>query len=192
VRGEICSLCCGEEREVTIDCPLDCEYLKDAHKHEKPPPLDPQQAPSRDIEVTERFVQERQDLLGVAGRCLLEAAIETPGSVDSDLREALDALVRTLKTRESGLIYETRPNNPYAAGIQQRFRQKMDDFQERLREQLGMATVRDADLLGVLVFLQRVEFTRNNGRKRGRAFVGMLASNFAAPLAASGDPRIIL
>ena len=23
----ICSICCGEQREVTIDCPTDCVYL---------------------------------------------------------------------------------------------------------------------------------------------------------------------
>ena len=35
VRGDICSLCCGTEREVTVNCPLDCEYLQEARKHEK-------------------------------------------------------------------------------------------------------------------------------------------------------------
>ena len=33
-----------------------------------------------------------------------------------------------------------------------------------------MSETRDADVLGLLVFLQRLEFDRNNGRK-GRAFV---------------------
>ena len=33
-----------------------------------------------------------------------------------------------------------------------------------------MHTVRDADVLGVLVFLQRLEMRYNNGRRRGRAF----------------------
>ena len=38
VRGDICTLCCGSEREVSVACPLDCEYLREAHKHEKPVP----------------------------------------------------------------------------------------------------------------------------------------------------------
>jgi len=190
VRGEICSPCCGEHREETIDCPLDCEYLIEARKHEKYPAQDPDQMPSRELEITERFIQGHEELVVASGRALLEAVIETPGSVDSDAREALDALVRTLKTRESGLVYETRPNNPIAAGIQQRFQQKMDDFQKRLQQKLGMTTIRDADLLGVFVFLQRIEFTRNNGRKKGRAFVSFLASNFAGPQA-EPEPRII-
>ena len=28
VRGEICAICCGTAREVTVDCPLDCPYLR--------------------------------------------------------------------------------------------------------------------------------------------------------------------
>ena len=35
VRGDICSICCGTEREVTVDCPLDCEYLQEARRHDK-------------------------------------------------------------------------------------------------------------------------------------------------------------
>src|ERR1035441_6424798 len=41
VRGEICSLCCGEEREVTVDCPLDCEFLREGRRHEKAPARNP-------------------------------------------------------------------------------------------------------------------------------------------------------
>ena len=37
-----------------------------------------------------------------------------------------------------------------------------------------MSRTRDADILGVLVFLQRIEFDRNNGRPRGRAFLHSL------------------
>src|SRR5258708_17298031 len=36
VHGRICSQCCGEQREVTLDCPGDCPYLQQAREHEKP------------------------------------------------------------------------------------------------------------------------------------------------------------
>jgi hypothetical protein len=35
VHGRICAQCCGEEREVTIDCPSDCTYLRQGREHEK-------------------------------------------------------------------------------------------------------------------------------------------------------------
>jgi hypothetical protein len=37
-----------------------------------------------------------------------------------------------------------------------------------------MSTIRDSDVLGVLVFLQHLELQLNNGRRRGRAFLDAL------------------
>src|SRR2546430_17653885 len=38
-KGEkICAVCCGTEREVTIDCPSDCSYLIAAHRYESKHP----------------------------------------------------------------------------------------------------------------------------------------------------------
>src|SRR6185295_2885304 len=100
VRGDICAICCGTEREVTVTCPLDCEYLREARKHDRPPLLD-----------------EHQSLLGFPSAALLRAAMQTPGVADYDVRDALAALARTYRTLQSGVYYETRPDNPLAASI---------------------------------------------------------------------------
>jgi hypothetical protein len=63
--------------------------------------------------------------------------------------------------------------------------QSVEEFRKHLTEQSGMNTLRDADVLGALVFLQRLEFQHNNGRKRGRAFFDFLRSSFPAPSAVS-------
>src|SRR6267154_1024948 len=154
VRGDICTLCCGIEREVTVDCPLDCEYLADARKHDRVTPADPAQFPNQDIRVTEAFLQEHEGLLVFLGRQLLEAALATPGAVDYDVREALEALIRTYRTLQSGVYYETRPDNPLAAGIGQMLQVGAAEFRKRETEQLGMTKTRDADILAVLAFLQ--------------------------------------
>jgi hypothetical protein len=185
VRGDICAICCGTHREETVDCPLDCEYLQDARRHEKPPDVDPEKLPNPDVRVTEDFLREHEELFVFAGRALFDAAAATPGAVDQDIRLALDALTRTYRTMESGLIYESRPSDLVAAAIQQRFRQTMEQFQQQLRQRLGMETLRDSDMLGVLVFLQRLEFSHNNGRKRGRAFLDFLRRYFPAGPGAS-------
>ena len=51
-----------------------------------------------------------------------------------------------------------------------------------------METVRDLDVLGILVMLQRIEFARNNGRPRGRAFLDFLRNEFPA----GEEPGLIL
>src|SRR5580693_4260414 len=95
VQGEICSLCCGAEREITVDCPLDCEYLREAHKHEKPIPIDPEMLPNRDIEVSEEFIEDNEEFLIAVATSLVRAALLTPEVIDYDIREALDGAIRT-------------------------------------------------------------------------------------------------
>jgi hypothetical protein len=174
VSGEICAVCCGTERENTIDCPSSCEHLRAARQHEPPRELDAENLPNKDIRLTEDFVRENEHVvvwLAVA----VAGAMEKERAVDSDAREALDAIVRTYRTRESGLIYETRPQNPYAAAIQDAVRASIEDLRKRIAEERGMETLRDADLLGALVFLQRLELQYSNDRKRGRAFYDFLS-----------------
>ena len=189
VRGDICSICCGTEREVSVDCPFECEYLQEARAHEKPPEVDPKTFPNADIRVTESFLREHEPLLMFAAMALFRASMETPAVVDTDVREALDALIRTYRTAQSGLIYQTRPNNVYAAAVQARWQQSLEEFRQQSQRQAGMATLRDTEVLGVLVFLQQLELQNNNGRRRGRAFLDFLRSYFgAAPNGPEASP----
>lgn len=157
-----------------MSCPLDCEYLQDARKHEKAPPLDAGQLPNRDIRVSEELLEKNQDLLEFLSRALATAGLRTQGTVDRDLRDALSALIRTYRTLQSGIYYETLPDNAVAAKIFRAVQDGIDEFRRQETERLGMARTRDADLLGLLVFLERLELDRNNGRPRSRAFLDLL------------------
>jgi hypothetical protein len=174
VHGDICTLCCGQEREVTVDCPFDCPYLQEARKHEHTEPLNPDDIPNKDIRVTEEFLGEHESLLVGAMTSLMRAALDTPGAVDRDVQDALDALVRTQRTIESGVYYETRPENALANRIFNETRSGLEEFRKLDREEMGMTRTRDSDVLTVLVFLQRLALDRNNGRPRGRAFLDSL------------------
>lgn len=178
---DICAQCCGQEREVSIDCPLECEYLRDAREHEKVPPVDPKLLPNPDIELTDAFLEQQQPLTIVTGRLLLVAAMETPGTVDLDMRDALDALTRTYRTADTGLVYESRPANGIAAAVADRFQQEIRQFREHVAQNTGSHAVRDKDLLGVLVFWQRMEWQYSNGRRKGRAFIESLFSLLPPP-----------
>ena len=98
----------------------------------------------------------------------------TGRGVECDAREALEAEIRTYRTLQAGLIYDSRPPNTYAAAIQQKLREAVEALRKELSEQEGMHTLRDAEVLGVLVFIQRLELQYNNGRRRGRAFQDFL------------------
>jgi|HubBroStandDraft_6_1064221.scaffolds.fasta_scaffold19703_4 hypothetical protein len=177
VGGDICSICCGSEREVTVNCPLDCVYLVEARQHEKPPAPSAGPLPNQDVKLSEEFLRDHEPLLIFLGAKLLEASLETPGAVDSDVQEALESLIRTYRTLESGLYYETRPNNLLAAAVHQKIQDAVQELRKELSEK-GSAPIRDAEILGILVFLERVGLHQRNGRPRGRAFIDYLRGYF--------------
>jgi hypothetical protein len=195
VQGDICTICCGTEREVTVACPLDCEFLRDARRHDKPPTVDIASVPNQDVRVTEEFLEANEELLFFLGQTLAAVALDTPGAIDFDLREALDALIRTYRTLQSGVYYESIPANPLAARIFVAVQGAAGEFREQQRERLGISKTRDSDVLGLLVFLQRLEYDRNNGRQRGRAFVDFLNAFYPgapAPSSPSASSSLIL
>jgi hypothetical protein len=190
VGGEICPTCCGAERENTIACPFECEYLQAAREHERPVelPLDQfpdHELPNKDIRITESFLRNQDHLVIWLSHSLVRA-MESGQAVDFDAREALDAIIKTYRTLQSGLVYETKPQNPYAAAIQQKLNEAIEELRKSVAEEAGMQLLKDSDVLGVLVFLQRMEIQHNNGRKKGRAFLQFLRNYFPARLPEAG------
>jgi hypothetical protein len=174
VHGDICTLCCGTEREVSLSCPLECEYLQEAHKHEKPIGVAESQVSNGDIAVTEEFIRDHEELLLFSVYSLVEAALRTPSAIDADVMAALEALIQTHRTLESGLVYETRSENVVAAAVQRLFQASLDDYQKVREEREALSPVRNMEILAILVFLHRVGQQNQNGRPRGRMYIDLL------------------
>jgi hypothetical protein len=174
VNGDICSICCGTEREQSIDCPLECVYLQDAHEHERPPELDPATIPNQDIAVDEEFLRANEVLMALISVALFEGALKNPGTTDWDVRVALESLVQTYRTLGSGIIYEPAMPNMFAVAIVDSVKERLADIVKRETEATGQSSVRNEMVLGVIAFMQRLEYSRNNGRKRSRAFIDFL------------------
>lgn len=192
LRNEICPQCCGKEREETLDCPLDCPYLVESREHERRPGLNPDEFPYKEIRITDTFLRQQEDLLTATAQFLLGAAFSTPGAVDSDVREALDALARTYKSLESGVYYETRPQSPVASAVAQQIQEMLQQFREEETQRTGMTRTRDTDVFGILVFLLRMAIDRDSHRKRGRSFLDFLRRHFpTAQPAPSSSPLIV-
>jgi hypothetical protein len=192
VRGDICAICCGTEREMTVTCPFECEYLQQARRHERLVPLDPEKIPYRDVPISEQWVAEHPEVLSAIGQAISAAAFQTPGTVDFDVREALDCLIRTYRTLESGVYYESRPESSMAAQVFAAVRHGLEQYRTAERQNTGMTQTRDADVLRALVFMARLELDRNNERKKGRAFLDLLRQFYAAPAASSDSPSSLV
>jgi hypothetical protein len=76
---------------------------------------------------------------------------------------------------------------------------RLEDIKKRETEATGSTSIRDATVLGLLAFLQRLEYGHNNGRRRSRAYIDFLG-RFYIPVDGDSDeeslepesPRIIL
>ena len=159
---------------MTLSCPLDCEYLQEAHGHEKTLPVSEDQISNPDIHVDEAFVARNEELLLFCVYSLLQAALRTPGAVDTDVLAALEALIQTQRTLDSGLVYETRSENAVAAAVQRAFSASLADYEKLRSEREGVPALRGSDILKTLVFLHRVGQQNQNGRPKGRLYLGLL------------------
>jgi len=119
---------------------------------------------------------------------------------DQDVREALESLIQTLRGSDSGLIVDAPLVNPYAAGIRQALEGGYKRFRELEEKATGKSVTDEPTFLKILVFLQRLEFANNNGRRYGRSFISFL-SNFNMPmpspeeqdaLEAADEPKVVL
>ena len=181
VHGRICPQCCGEQREVTLDCPSDCPYLIQAREHEKTRPTD-QIDPAAlflQIEVSDQFMYEHEHLLMGLTFALAKAAREDRTLHDQDLIAAISALVTTYDRRiNSGLHYE----QPLAAEPQRRAAAEIEtmikEYREAEQKHLGYSSLRDSDVLKALVFLVRLAHGRTSGRPKSRAFVEFTLAQF--------------
>jgi hypothetical protein len=64
-----------------------------------------------------------------------------------------------------------------AAAIHQKLQDSIQELRKEISEQ-GSTSIRDAEILGILVFLQRVGLHQINGRPKGRAFIDYMRGHF--------------
>jgi hypothetical protein len=202
VHGRICPQCCGEQREVTIDCPSDCPYLLQAREHEKPRSLERDQIDPAglflQVELPDQFMYEKEHLLMGLTYALAKAARADRSLRDQDLIAALVVLSQSYERLvNSGLHYE----QPLTSESQRRAAAEVEtmvkEYREAEQKHTGYSSLRDSDVLKALVFLLRLAHGRTSGRPKSRAFVEFLFAQFPEKEAAVVAPaeagsRIIL
>ena len=198
VHGRICPQCCGEQREVTLDCPSECVYLEQARQHEKPRPaaeLDPQTLFPQ-VEIGEGFVYEQEQLILGLSYSLARSARAGHSIRDSDVIAALTALIRSYETlTNSGLHYDVPITNLAHQAMAADIQQMVKEFRQAEQKHTGYTRLRDSDVLRALVFLLRMGLTRTSGRPRSRAFLDFLLAQFPqreSPIVAANEASRII
>jgi hypothetical protein len=193
-KGEkICAVCCGTEREVTIDCPSDCPYLIAAHRYENEHRRQiPSDTPLLEEEIPQDIVYTHQQLMNALAFSIAKFCSVQPAAADTDILTAIQALAETYKTLSSGIIYEKPPVAPLPRELYAALIALLTEIKKQQAGRAASANLKDADIFYLLVFLYRMGLLRTNGRPRSRRFIEFLRGQFpAAPDLKRKESRII-
>ena len=181
IHGRICPQCCGEQREVTLDCPDDCVYLLQAREHERTRSLADLNPASLflQVEIGDQFPYQHEHLIMGLTFALAKSVRADRNLKDSDLIAALTSLTKTIETLvNSGLHYEA----PIASAAQQvvaaEVQNMLKEYREAEQKHMGYVQLRDSEVLRALVFLVRMANGRTSGRPKSRAFSDFLLAQF--------------
>lgn len=191
---KICAVCCGREREVTIECPSDCTYLISAHRYENEHPRDiPADTPLLDETIPKDLVHTHQQLMAAMAFSMAKFCATQPAAVDNDILAALEALAQTFKTLSTGLIYEKPPQALLPRELYAALTTFLDEIKKEQAERGASASFKDTEIFYLLVFLYRMGLLRTNGRPRSRLFIEFLRGQFPeAPELKKEESRIIV
>lgn len=180
-KGEkICSVCCATEREVRLDCPVDCPYLIAAHRYEQEhrPPLAPGDLLFSNVQLSSDLLYKNEVFLSGLGYALLRFAADHRELADGDIFTALEALAETYRTLVSGIYYEKPPSAPLPGALYAALAAFITDYKKQEVSQKGFTSLKDSDIFQSLVYLTRVCRLSTNGRPRARIFLELLRAQY--------------
>ncbi len=197
VHGKICPVCCGTEREVTLDCPSECPWLQQARKNENAEHLREldREALLPEIDVPELFLYQHEPLLGGLSFAIAKASRADRGVYDRDVIQALTSVAKSYETLvSSGLVVEHKIPDLGQQAIAGELQKMVEEYRALENKQLGYSRLRDADVLKAFVFLLRLALGRTSGRPKSRAFLDFLYAQFPeqSPVAGGGENRIVI
>jgi hypothetical protein len=194
-KGEqICSVCCGTEREVTLSCPADCAYLIAAHRyedeHKRAVPAD---TPFLEERLPQEVLRTQEQLMSLLAFQIAKFAVAEPTATDVDVLAGIAALAATYKTLQSGLLYEKVPDIPVQRDLYRALVNFLYEIKQKAAEGGNSEAIKDKDVFHLAVFFYRMGLLRSNGRPRSRRFIEFLRGKFPqAEVAKPEEPTIIV
>jgi hypothetical protein len=167
----ICPVCCGTEREVTLDCPPDCAYLVAAHRYQEQHPRQiPTDTPLLDVRLAPDLVRIHPQLLSAIAFTIAKFCAAQPAATDPDALAALQSLA-------SGIVYEQPPVPPIQRGLYDALAAFLNETKQSPAQD-SQGRPKDSEIFQLLVFLYRMGLLRTNGRPRSRRFIEFLRGQF--------------
>jgi len=182
----ICSFCCGSKRRVEIDCPSDCAWLDGAHAAGWEGRETERRRDARRVGPHVQPLSRAQADLFFLALVGLGAMRARRRDLDDDLlASALAALVKTVDTRQRGILYDHQADDLRAQGLVVELRGVF-----AARDDEGRATAPDdRDLAPVLAALQGALAAVRREETGPTAFLDTARRLVGAPAAAPDSER---
>ncbi len=175
---KICAVCCGTEREVTIDCPPDCAYLLSAHRYENEHARAlPADTPLLDARIQQDAIHTHGQFLSAIAFTIAKFCATQPSTTDPDVLSAVRGLAETYKTLVAGIVYEQPPAGLIPRELYDALSAFLTDGKQN-SAQSSFGSIKDSEIFQLLVFLFRMGLLRTNGRPRSRRFIAFLRGQF--------------
>lgn len=192
--AQICGICCATKREIEIDCPTSCSYLREGYQYAKvKSPLE-QRARSMTIDRTfdRGFLIANEKFLMELSKVILESFRSVPHLHDADVVGAMAALEKTFRTLDKGLYYDSKPDGSLEQFLYLKLKESIDlkiQNPDAQGHRLKVSTAIDC-----LVFLQQFALIKGSGRPLSRGYLAHVEEVFlhAPQESASEEPRILL
>ena len=186
----ICSVCCGTKREIEIDCPSSCTYLKASRSYELEKPIVDSELMNKIRKYDNSFVERFQYVLETINRGVSEDRMTSPLLVDNDVIEVYKSLAATMKTLSSGIYYESLPDSAVRVSL---FRRLKDAIDELMQPDAASdhPTLKASEAVDVLDFVTLAAQMNSSVRPRSRQYLDWIAETFGYPQARQQSGLII-
>ena len=176
---QICTVCCGSKREIEIDCPSSCSYLKASRSYAaEKPVLDPQLV-AKIQKYDSGFIERFHHVLAAINGSVAEERLNSPWLVDSDVIDVYKALGTTMRTLSSGIYYESLPEGTVRVSLFRRLKNLFDTLMQP--DAAGEHPVMKAsDAVEVLEFVMFAAQMNTSTRPRSRRYLDWVSETFGS------------
>jgi hypothetical protein len=175
-------MCCATKREVEIECPSDCVYLRQGQTYARSPAEAVSHRPSR--QFSQQFRRTNAAFVTAFADAIVRHRATDPSMLDQDVRDAFAALRATVRTLDSGIYYETLPENTGALGLYRRIRALVDEMIQP--QTAGPPALRVSEAPDVIEFVIVSVELHSGGRPKSRRFLNWLSSTLPPDSVPSG------
>ena len=178
--ARICAVCCGTKREIEIDCPSTCAYLKAARSYELDKPIIDQEMMAKMQKYDNSFIERFQHVLAIINGNVAEERMASPWLVDSDVVEVYKALAATMRTLSSGIYYESLPDGAVRVSLFRRLKAAFDELMKP-NPSGEHPTLKASEAIEVLDFVTFAAQMNSGARPRSRRYLDWIAETFGYP-----------